>query len=391
MSLAEVIQDSQLQEADYSNTIREQYTICYSECANEKILEKSSKDLLSRAGLPGHKNSDHDTYMVTVHTNATKGEENIMLCLEALFNIIDGWIVINRVNTSTEFSEQDDRANVPRAALFGYVWSKLASKKSNGRNVSPLRAVVFEKLSNYFAPDALSMLRFLSDTRGALLNTLNLSSGQDFLGKLNGPVKFEDLFKDGGVCRVLSDALTATQSVFPNRYPTEVLWEKSTTTGYSLLVLLQPLLDLEQSPSASKATYQNVLVRAPVFNRPRIINKSYEALVDTVLECSESEDPGSQSLSLRGGGDLDREQPPRSALDFDLLKARLKRLCTKQPDPELEARVKRLEECSRRQAGVWEEETEEVMEEIEKREEEALAKKVKRKGMISIGLASERT
>nr|EAQ70798.1 hypothetical protein MGCH7_ch7g205 [Pyricularia oryzae 70-15] len=311
MSLVEIIQKKQLQEADYSDTIREQFTICYSECANEKILEKSSKDLLSRAGLPGHKNSDHNTYMVTVHTNATKGEENIMLCLEALFSIIDGWIVINHVNTSTEFSEQDDRANVPTAALFGYVWSKLASKKSNGRNVSPLRAVVFEKLSNYFAPDALSMLRFLSDTRGALLNTLNLSSGQDFLGKLNGPVKFEDLFKDGGVCRVLSDALTATQSVFPNRYPTEVLWEKSTTTGYSLLALLQPLLDLEQSPSASKATYQNVPVRAPVFNRPRIINKSYEALVDTASECSESEDPGSQSLSLRGGGDLDREQPPR--------------------------------------------------------------------------------
>ncbi|KAI6433281.1 hypothetical protein MCOR21_002899 [Pyricularia oryzae] len=352
MSLAEVIQDSQLQEADYSNTIREQYTICYSECANEKILEKSSKDLLSRAGLPGHKSSDHNTYMVTVHTNATKVEENIMLCLEALFNIIDGWIVINHVNTSTEFSEQNDRANVPTAALFGYVWSKLASKKSNGRNVSPLRAVVFEKLSNYFAPDALSMLTSLSDMRGALLNTLNLDSGQDFLGKLNGPVKFEDLFKDGGVCHVLSDALTATQSVFPNGYPTEVLWEKSAITGYSLLVLLQPLLDLEQSPSASKATYQNVPVRAPVFNRPRIINKSYEALVDTVSECSESEDPGSQSLSLRGGGDLDREQPPRSALDFDLLKARLKRLCTKQRDPELEARVKRLEECSRRQAGL---------------------------------------
>ncbi|TLD18591.1 hypothetical protein PspLS_10178 [Pyricularia sp. CBS 133598] len=389
MALAEAIQETQLHEVDYSDTIREHYTICSSACASDRILEKSSKDLLSRAGLLGCDNSTHNTYMVTVHTNATEGEGDVMLCLEGLFNVISGWMVVNQANTSTKFPVHDDRANVPTAALFGYVWSKLATRKSNGRTVSPLKAVIFEKLSNYSAPDSLSNLGCLNDTRGALLNTLSLSSGKDFLGKLNGPVKFDDLFKDGGVCRILSDALTATQSVFPNRYPTELLWQKDSTKGYSLLVLLQPLLDLEQSSGSSNATYQDVPVRAPVFNHPRLVKKSYEALVETVSECSEPDHPGSPTLSLRGGGDLDRDQPPRSPLDFDLLKARLKRLCTKGPDPELEAKVKRLEESSKRQAGVWEEETKEVMEEIRKREEEVSAKQGKRMGTISIGLGSE--
>lgn len=391
LALAEAIRETQFQEVDYSDTIREHCTICTSTCANENILEKSSKDLLSRAGLLRPGNSAHDTHMVTIHTNAIDGKKDVMLCLEGLFNVIDGWIVINHVNKNAEFPVQDDRANVPTAALFGYVWSQLARKKSKGRKVSPLKAVIFEKLSSYSTPDELSMLKYLSDTRGALLNTLNPSSGQDFLGKLSGPFKLEDLFKDGGICRILSDALTATQSIFPNRYPTELLWQRdSTTTGYTLLVLLQPLPDLARGSSAPQATYQDVPVRAPVFNHPRLIKKSCEALVETVSECSEPEDQGSQSLSLRGGGNLDREQPPRSGLDFDLLKARLKRLCTNEPSPELEAKVKRLEESSRRQAGVWGEETKEVMEEIKKREDLAATKKEKRKGTIAIGLGSER-
>ncbi|KAI6378483.1 hypothetical protein MCOR25_002185 [Pyricularia grisea] len=391
LALAEAIRETQFQEVDYSDTIREHCTICTSTCANENILGKSSKDLLSRAGLLGPGNSAHDTHMVTIHTNAIDGKKYVMLCLEGLFNVIDGWIVINHVNKNAEFPVQDDRANVPTAALFGYVWSQLARKKSKGRKVSPLKAVIFEKLSSYSTPDELSMLKYLSDTRGALLNTLNPSSGQDFLGKLSGPFRFEDLFKDGGICRILSDALTATQSVFLNRYPTELLWQRdSTTTGYTLLVLLQPLPDLARGSSAPQATYQDVPVRAPVFNHPRLIKKSCEALVETVSECAEPEDQGSQSLSLRGGGNLDREQPPRSGLDFDLLKARLKRLCTNEPSPELEAKVKRLEESSRRQAGVWEEETKEVMEEIKKREDLAATKKEKRKGTIAIGLGSER-
>ncbi|TLS22552.1 uncharacterized protein PpBr36_09953 [Pyricularia pennisetigena] len=391
LALAEAIRETKPHEVDYFDTIREYYTICSSTCANDKILEQSSKDLLKRAGLLGPHNSNHDTYMITIHTNAVGGAEDIMLCLEGLFNVVDGWIVINHLNTSMEFPVQDDRANVSTAALFGYVWSRLACKKGKGMGVSPLKAVIFEKLSDYSSPENLSMLRCLSDTQGALLNTLNLSSGQDFLGELSGPVKFEHLFKDGGVCRVLSDALTAAQSVFSNRYPTELLWSRDSTTGYySLLVLLQPLFDLEESSSSPQATYQDVPVRAPVLNHPRILKKSYEALVETVPECSGPNDPGAQTLSLRRGGDLDRQQPPRSAPDFDLLEARLDRLCTNEPDPELEAEAKRLEELSKRQAGVWDEETEKVMKEIKESEEKASANKGGQMGTIPIGCFGER-